>query len=150
MMPQDIYTYPYNLPMALQLIREAVSGEREDEMFYNYLVTIAPEEDKSIIRGIRDDELKHFRLFKNIYYELTGQMLPPPPEGEFTKPASYCAGLKKAMLGELAAVEKYRKILFALQDRRQINMLTEIITDELRHGNLYNLLYSKNECYKEK
>lgn len=37
----------------------------------------------------------------------------------------------------------------AMQDRRHINMLAEIITDELRHGNLYNFLYSKNKCYEE-
>ena len=36
-----------------------------------------------------------------------------------------------------------------MQDRRHINMLTEIITDEIRHANLYNLLYSKNGCYAE-
>jgi rubrerythrin len=150
MTPRDQYSYPYNLPMALQLIRQAVAGEREDEMFYDYLLNTAPsEEDKNIIRGIRDDEKKHFGLFRQIYYELTGQMIPPPPKTEFTKPKSYCMGLKRALKGELGAVEKYRKILFALQERRQINILTEIITDELRHGNLYNLLYSKNECYEE-
>ena len=150
MMPVDPYTYPQNLPMALQLIREAVAGEREDELFYDYLLSVAPsEEDKNIIRGIRNDERKHFGLFRQIYCELTGKTVPIPQKEEFTKPASYCQGLKKALQGELGAVERYRKILFALQDRRQINMLTEIITDELRHGNLYNLLYSKNECYEE-
>ena len=151
MMPVDPYAYPQNLPMALQLIREAVSGEAEDRMFYEYLISAAPtQEDKDIITGIRNDEMKHFGLFRQIYFELTGQTIPPPQQGEFTKPASYCQGLKRAILGELSAVERYRRILFALQDRRHINMLTEIITDELRHGSLYNLLYSKNKCYEEK
>jgi hypothetical protein len=45
-------------------------------------------------------------------------------------------------------VEKYRKILFVLTDRNQINKMVEIITDELRHGILYNYLYSKNKCTK--
>ncbi|HCL01056.1 MAG TPA: rubrerythrin, partial [Lachnoclostridium phytofermentans] len=40
----------------------------------------------------------------------------------------------------------YRQILFAMQDRIHINMLTEIITDEIRHGILYTYLYSKNNC----
>jgi len=147
---QDQYTYPYNFPMALELIREAVAGEVEDEKFYDYLIGLAPtEEDQEIIRSIRDDERKHFALFRQLYYELTGMMLPPPQEGVFMPPATYCMGLKHALRGELAAVQKYRKILFAMQSRRHINMMTEIITDELRHADLYNLLYSKNECYEE-
>ena len=149
-MPMDIYTYPQNLPMALKLITEALSGETEDKLFYNYLLSVAPsQEDKDIICGIRNDEMKHFKLFRQIYFELTCQMPPQPRQEEFKKPSSYCQGIKRAILGELAAVEKYRKILFAMQDRRHINMLTEIITDELRHASLYNLLYSKNECYEE-
>lgn len=150
MINRDQYTYPYNLPTALELIKEAVAGEQEDEMFYDYLISIAPSaEDKNIIRGIRDDERKHFTLFKQIYYELTGKMITTSNGEEFEKPKSYCDGLKNALKGELNAVVKYRKILFALQNRRHINMLTEIITDELRHANLYNYLFSKNECYEE-
>lgn len=147
MVVQDPYTYPQNVPMALQLIREAVSGENEDRQFYEYLISVAPtEEEKNIIRGIRDDEISHFDLFRQIYFELTGSMLPPPPQKEFEKPASYCEGIKRALQGEQSVVPKYRKILFALQDRTQINKLTAIITDELRHGSLYNYLYAKNKC----
>lgn len=141
------YIYPANLQDALQLIVGAVAGEREDRLFYEYLISTAPtNEDKEIIRGIRDNEIHHFALFRLIYFQLTGQVLPPPKETPFTKPATYCAGLAKALQGEEGAVIKYRKILFALQNRIHINMLTEIITDELRHGTLYSYLYSKNGC----
>jgi rubrerythrin len=148
MQNQYLYDYPQNLPMALELIRGAVEGEREDEMFYDYLISVAPsDEDKNIIIGIRDDERKHFMMFRQIYCELTGQMLPPPTESGFEFPETFCAGVKKALQGELGAVQRYRKILFAMISRRHINMLTEIITDELRHANLYNLLYSMNQCF---
>lgn len=141
------YIYPANLQSALQLIVDAVTGEREDRLFYEYLISTAPSnEDKEIIRGIRDNEIHHFALFRLLYYQLTGQVLPPPKETPFTKPASYCAGLAKALQGEEGAVIRYRKILFALQNRVHINMLTEIITDELRHGTLYSYLYAKNGC----
>lgn len=144
---QDIYTYPQNLPGALELIRGAVAGETEDRLFYSYLIENAPsEEDKEIIGGIRDDEIKHFGMFRQIYQQLTGQTLPPPENVTFEPPASYCEGIMRAIRGEQNAVIRYRKILFALQDRVQINMLVEIITDELRHGILYNYLYSKNGC----
>ena len=58
----------------------------------------------------------------------------------------YCEGIKMAIMGEQNAVRKYRKILYAMQERVEINILTEIITDEIRHGSLYNYLYSKNGC----
>jgi rubrerythrin len=146
----DPYSYPQNFPMAIALIKDAVSSEREDELFYDYLLKVAPsEKDKEIIKDIRDDERKHSRLFREIYCELTGQTLPPPTQAEFTPPASYCAGLQQALFGELGAVEKYRMILFAMQDRVHINKMTEIITDELKHANKWNYLYSKNECFEE-
>ncbi|HBD01414.1 MAG TPA: rubrerythrin, partial [Lachnoclostridium sp.] len=37
-------------------------------------------------------------------------------------------------------------ILYAMQSRVHINMMIEIITDEIRHGILYNYLYAKNGC----
>lgn len=141
------YIYPANVPEALQLITGALAGEREDRLFYEYLISVAPsEEDKEIIRGIRDNEIHHFELFRIIYCQMTGQVPPSPKETPFVKPASYCEGIRKALLGEENAVIRYRKILFAMQNRIHINMLTEIITDELRHGTLYSYLYSKNGC----
>jgi rubrerythrin len=143
----DPFTYPQNFPEALQIIENAVTGEREDEIFYDYLMNIAPsQEARSIIQGIRDDEKKHNKMFGKIYIELTGHMIRAIKQEVAAKPESYCDGIKKALLGELVAVQKYRKVLFALQDRAQINMLTEIITDELRHANLYNLLFHMGKC----
>jgi rubrerythrin len=144
---QEIYTYPQNLAGALKLIEEAVAGENEDRLFYQYLINTAPsEEDKEIIRGIRENEITHFGLFRQIYSQLTGKMLPVPEEATFEEPASYCEGIQRAIKGEQNAVVKYRKILFAMQNRVHINMLTEIISDEIRHGILYNYLYTKNGC----
>lgn len=141
------YKYPDNLMSALALIRDAVASENEDRQFYEYLISVAPnEEEKKIIAGIRDDEIYHFALFRQVYCLLTGRTLPEAKEEEFVKPASYCEGLKRALMGEQGAVRKYRRILFALQDRTLMNILIEIITDEIRHGSLYNYLYSKNSC----
>ena len=142
-----IFTYPQNLPGALSLIQQAVAGETEDRMFYSYLMDKAPTaEDGEIISGIRDNEISHHGWFRQIYYEITGRMVPEGPSEPFTPPASYCDGLGSAMMGEQAAVAKYRQILYAMQSRVHINMLVEIITDEIRHGLLYNHLYAKNGC----
>jgi len=143
----EYYTYPKNLVAALNLIEEAVMDERRDELFYDCMIKLAPcKEDKEIIEGIREDEKKHSVLFRGIYCQLTGEILPPAPETEFTPPKTYCQGIQEAIFGELSAVEKYRRILYALQDRAQINKMVEIITDEQKHATKWNYLYSKNEC----
>jgi rubrerythrin len=142
----DQYIYPGNLPEALQLIREAVAGEAEDRMFYQYLIDKAPADDKETITGIRNDEIGHAGLFRYVYMQLTGEAVPPAQGETFVPPASYCEGLRRAITGETNAVRKYRRILFALQDRVLINILTAIITDEIRHGTLYATLYAKNGC----
>ena len=142
-----IYTYPMNVPGALALLQESVAGESEDRMFYQYLIENAPTiEEKEIVTGIRDDEIGHFGLVRHVYTQLTGRTLPPPQNVTFERPASYCEGLMRAIRGEQNAVIRYRQILFALQDRTLINILTAIMTDEIRHGSLYNYLYSKNGC----
>lgn len=141
------YTYPQNYRDALELLRDAVRGEAEDRAFYEYLIENAPDEKaKEIIRGIRDDEINHFFLVGQVYYVLTGQTIPAQEEIEFEEPDSYCAGLESAIIGEQNAVKRYRRILYALTDRVLINVLTDIITDEIRHGILYNYLYSKAKC----
>ncbi|PPK79607.1 rubrerythrin [Lacrimispora xylanisolvens] len=143
----DIFTFPQNLPNALDLIQQALAGETEDRLFYSWLIENAPsDEDKQIISGIRDNEIGHYALFRQLYSEITGVM-PQQVQGEqFVIPESYCAGLSRALLGEQNAVVKYRNILYAMEFREHINMMIEIITDELRHGILYSYLYTKNGC----
>lgn len=143
----DEYDINTNMPEALQLIEDAVKGETEDRLFYQYLIDTAPSpRDREIIAGIRDDEMRHYSLFRELYQSLTGNALPNVQSMEFEKPASYCAGLYKALYGEQSAVTRYRRILYAMRDRRDINVLTGIVTDELRHLGLYNYLYAKNGC----
>uniref|UniRef100_UPI0028AF1B20 ferritin family protein n=1 Tax=Ruminiclostridium cellobioparum TaxID=29355 RepID=UPI0028AF1B20 len=136
-----------SLVEALSLIKDAVEGETEDRMFYDFLINnAASRKDKEIIKGIRDDEIKHARLFRQLYYEHTGKVIGPKQNVQFERPASYCEGLIKALMGEQNAVRKYRRILFAMKERSHIDILTEIITDEIRHANLYNLLIHNNDC----
>ena len=146
MMDMQHHSNP-DLSEALELIKQAVEGETEDRLFYDYLIKNASSEsDKEIIGGIRDNEIKHANMFRQIYYEHTGKTIPPNTNVNFQPPRTYCDGLKRALMGETNAVIKYRKILFAMMDRRHINMLTEIITDELRHGILYNFIIHSNDC----
>lgn len=134
-----------SLDNSLKLIKEGVIGEKSDELFYNYLISIAPdEEDKEIITSIRDDELKHNRMFRQIYKDYTGQEIGEGENIDFEKTEDYIDGIVKALFGELKAVEKYREIRAGLPTRNSRDMLFEIITDELKHASKYNYLYTKN------
>jgi rubrerythrin len=143
----DKFDYPENLSNAMELMQQALNGEVEDQMFYMWLISNAPsEEERQIIGSIRDDEMGHFELFRQIYYDLTGTSLRQNSEETFMEPESYCDGLARAIIGEQNAVREYRKILYAMQSRIHINMMIDIITDENRHGILYNYLFARNAC----
>lgn len=152
--PRSLMYFPYayyrqemqetsykSLDEALKLIEQAVSGEREDELFYDYLISVAPtQQEKDIIISIRDDERKHNRMFRMIYQAFTGKTIQSPTEVKFQKPNSYIEGVEKALLGELKAVEKYRNIRAGLPSRYYRDMVFEILTDELKHASKYNLI----------
>ena len=70
--------------------------------------------------------------------------MPPAQEVPFERPQNYCAGITKALFGELGAVEKYRKILFGLEFLPYRNIITEIYTDELKHATKWNYLFTVN------
>jgi|GEM_PF-485487 len=144
--PTYMYVAQYAYPEALKLIMESVSDEREDELFYSYMLNAAPPGQKEIIASIRDDEIKHNRMLRELYWELTGQELPPAQNGTFQPPQNYCAGISNAIFGELAAVERYRKILFGFTFLPYRNMITEIYTDELKHSVKWNYLFTLNNC----
>lgn len=136
------------LQMALNDIRKAVQGEREDELFYDYLIREAPTTDeKTIISSIRDDERKHNRMFRMIYKDFSDEELPAGEEEAFEKPESYLDGIKKALFGELAAVERY-KIIRRMLPGPYKELLFDIITDELRHASKYNYLFTLNSTMK--
>ncbi|WP_235941376.1 ferritin family protein [Paenibacillus puerhi] len=139
-MRQQPTTYK-SLEEAIALIREALAGEKEDELFYDYLISVAPsQEDKEILTSIRDDERKHNQMFRKLYQTLTGQTIAEAKDVKFEKPKSYTDGLRKAFFGELEAVERYRDIRAGLQERYNRDMLFEIITDEQKHASKLNYL----------
>nr|WP_308167560.1 ferritin-like domain-containing protein [Clostridium estertheticum] len=137
--------YNPQLQEALVGVKEAVQGEREDELFYDYLISVAPtREEKAIIISIRDDERKHNSLFRKIYKDFTGMEVSTAGENTFEKPSSYIDGIKKALFGELRAVEKYRAIRRALPMGPYRDVLFDIITDEIKHSSKYNYLFTLN------
>jgi len=144
--PTHSYVPVYAYQEALNLIVQAMGSEREDELFYDYLLGVAPQGQRDIISSIRDDERKHSQLFREIYWEVTGREIPQAVDVAFEPPANYCEGIATALFGELGAVEKYRKILFGFEFLPYRNIITEIYTDELKHAAKWNYLYTFNCC----
>ena len=133
-----------SLEEALNAIKDSVMDELNDELFYAMLINQALEdEDKEIIRSIRDDEVKHGKILRDVYYSLTGITLPQAKKTNEVMPMSYIQNLKKAFFGEGEAIAKYRGIMNAMKDRKNYDDIMEIMVDEIRHMAKYNYLISK-------
>lgn len=158
-MPNNYYGYNrqpnqtngYNeiitLTEAINLIRQSIEDEKEDEMFYNKLLKQAKtNNEKEIITSIRNDEIKHNQILKEIYYNFTGQIVKPTNYiPNMNTSLSYKDNLEKALFGELKAVTKYRKILGTMPSGNNYILLMSIMTDELTHANKYNYLIANNK-----
>ena len=130
---------------ALDLIKEAVQGERNDELFYDELIKLAPNpQQAAIIASIRDDERGHNQMFRGIYREITGQEITGISNEQYQHINSYVTGLQRALEGELSAVEKYRKIWFGLPNGIYRDTVFGIILDEMKHATKYNYLLTLN------
>lgn len=130
---------------ALELMRTSVQGERNDELFYDQLIQLAPSQNQAeVITSIRNDERGHNQMFRQMYRDLTGHEV-TGVSNEVPDPVnSYIAGLQKAFQGELSAVEKYRKIWFGLPYGIYKDTLYGIILDEQKHAAKYNNLLLQN------
>ncbi len=133
-----------DLNIALEMIKNSVMDELNDEAFYTILMNQAMNnDDREIIESIRDDETKHNKLLRDIYYSLTGITLPMSNMANHVEPMTYIENLKKALISETNAAAKYMKILNAMKDRKHYQDILEILVDELRHGINYNLLITR-------
>ena len=143
-MPSNMYNSEeiITLNQAIESIRTSVGDEREDEMFYDTLIKQAPtEKEKSIIRSIRDDERKHNKILRQLYYNFTGQVIPEDTSmANMENKLSYKENLEKALFGELDAVVRYRRIMGTMPSGDSYTLIMSIMTDELRHANKYNFL----------
>ena len=144
------------LSQAIESIRKSIGDEREDELFYDSLIAMAPtENEKNIITSIRDDERKHNKILRELYFSFTGQMFPSEQImtqnnntnnnnnnecNENNSKSTYKEMLEKALFSELDAIIKYRRILGTMPSGDSYTLIMSIMTDELRHSAKYNYL----------
>lgn len=146
------YNYPTSKAFinSVNLIQQSVEGEKSDALFYEWLINNIPsdmltqkeaESIKDTIISIREDELSHNKIFKKMYRQLTGTDA-KPEESEFIPPEDFIDGILRALNGELNAVKKYREIMNGMPNLYYRDKVFNILTDELRHGSLYNYIYT--------
>jgi rubrerythrin len=138
------------LDESLELVKKALMGEKEDDLFYDYMLSIAPtKEEKEIINTISNNKKKQYKMFKEIYKFFTGKEVTIDNNFKFINPKSYKNGVKKALFEELSAVEKYRIIRAGMPKRYFQDMVFEILTDALEHAQKYNYILNINVLEKE-
>jgi len=145
-----VYPTAKQFQQSVELIQSSVEGERADAMFYDWLVNNIPTQNltqnevesiRETIMSIKADELSHNSMFKNMYKQITKREAIVKDE-MFIPPASFIEGINKALNGELNAVKKYRTIMEGLPSNYYRDKVFNILTDELRHGSLYNHIYT--------
>jgi len=139
----------YNLNKLIASVKDSVGNEAKDEMEYNQLAKMAPnEEQKNLINTIKENEMIHNKIFRKIFTELTGVVLPLSnvtnmPEEKTNM--NYVEMLTSAMLGELKAVERYREMLAYAPNKCIYDMIMYVMTDEICHAIKYNYLLLLNK-----
>jgi len=127
----------------LDLIIEAMKAERHDRVKYGIMMQMT--EDPAVKKQIKfayDDEIKHYQMFRQIYYQLTGRAINIPLPAEVEKYDNIMDAVKSSIEGEHEAVDLYRDIHAMLPNQRLRDMVFEIITDEIEHANRFVYSYS--------
>lgn len=115
-------------------IVKAITGETQAYYYYENLAELAPDnEDQRIIKGIQEDEAKHYYWFTTILRRMGGE-IPRIPSGE--APEDFVDGVKKAIMDELQANEFYLDIAYRATDPYIEMHFTHASQDEQRHATL--------------
>ncbi|MGE5391020.1 MAG: hypothetical protein ACM3PE_08135 [Deltaproteobacteria bacterium] len=126
----------------LDLILEAMRDEKHDREKYRRMLNMTSNRTiKEQIRFAYQDEGDHYDMFKELYFQLTGQRVDvntPPVRLEKT----LIGNVKTSINGELAAVEMYGDIYSMLDDKSQRDMVLSIIQDEQEHATRFVYVYA--------
>ncbi|HGH7174094.1 TPA: ferritin-like domain-containing protein [Bacillus wiedmannii] len=114
-------------------IEKAINGEFSAINCYTKLANMAPNAaERNQILEIRNDEIKHFHQFVQIYTNLTGQQ--PKPQITEECPNTYLQGLEFAIQDEQKTVDFYLGIADETSDAHLKELLRRIAADEQNHA----------------
>ena len=125
-------------------LEQAINGEYSAIQCYEKLAKMAPNgtERKQILE-IREDEMKHFQVFSQIYINLTGYQ--PTPKVTETCPDSYKAGLEFALVDEQKTVDFYLETADGAADRSVRKAFRRAAADEQNHAVWFLYYMVKNK-----
>ncbi|MFJ7637634.1 ferritin-like domain-containing protein [Peribacillus sp. NPDC097225] len=125
-------------------LEQAINGEYSAILCYEKLARMAPNEtERKQILEIREDEMKHFQVFSQIYINLTGYQ--PTPKVTETCPDSYKAGLEFALVDEQKTVDFYLETADGAADRSVRKAFRRAAADEQNHAVWFLYYMVKNK-----
>ena len=137
------YSQLYRLNSLNDMIIEAMKAERHDRLKYQRMMEMTT--DPVVIKQIKfayDDEIKHYGMFQQMYYQLTGNKVDFPIPTNIEKYNTLMEAVQSSIEGENEAVDLYRKIFALMVNRQMRDKVFEIITDEQEHFGRFIYLYS--------
>lgn len=126
----------------LDLLEEAMKDEKYDRAKYKMMMNAAKNEKiRKQIEFAYEDEGKHYRMFQQIYFRISGKTaeIPEPNVKSYDR---FIDAVEDSINDELEAVELYRKIRALLPTRQLRDAVYEIITDEQEHAARLIYIYS--------
>jgi rubrerythrin len=124
-------------------VMEAMKAERHDRVKYQRMMEMTT--DPAVIKQIKfayDDEIKHYGMFQQIYYQLTGEKLDIPIPTNIEKYNTLMEAVQSSIEGENEAVDLYRENFALMTNEQMRDKVFEIITDEQEHFGRFIYLYS--------
>ncbi|MCT8137053.1 ferritin-like domain-containing protein [Anaerobacillus sp. CMMVII] len=114
-------------------ITKAINGEYSAIACYQQLARMAPtQEARDQILEIRNDEIRHFQVFSEIYTTLTGGQLTPQITEEC--PSDYRSGLVTSFKDEQETTDFYLDIAEKLTDPTMKEHFKRASADEQNHA----------------
>lgn len=111
----------------------AINGEYSAIACYERIAGLVPtEEARNRILEIRQDEIRHFHEFAQIYTSLTGRQ--PVPQITEACPNDYAAGLRFAFQDEQETVDRYLDMADRAPDARIRDQFKRAAADEQHHA----------------
>jgi rubrerythrin len=140
--PQHGGMHPQMDGQLIRDIEKAINGEYSAINCYEQLVNNAPnEEEREVIREIREDEIRHFQEFSRIYMSLTGRQ--PSPKMTEECPKQYRRGLRAAFVDEQETVDFYLDIAEKAQIPFISNTFKRAASDEQQHAVWFSFFYNQ-------
>lgn len=139
----DQYRELNRLDTLNNMIVEAMKAERHDRVKYQRLMEMTNDPFvKKQIDFAYEDEIKHYKIFQQIYYQLTGKTMDIPLPTDIEKYNTLLTAVQSSIEGENEAVDLYRQIYALMTNKQMRDKIFEIITDEQEHFGRFIYLYA--------